>query len=324
MAVAVALPTRDGAYVEVFPAEELDQNLRSLGAIFVGTTTATTALGLLLGRWASHRSLQPLTAVTAAAAAIAEGDLDARLDGRSDPDLMTLARAFNTTAAKLQARIERDARFAANVSHELRSPLTILVNAVEVLCQRADPLDPETREVLHLLADNVHRLARTVNDLLEISRLDADAVDLHREMVPLGRCVQTVADRCAGRPVTVLDHRDGPLMAVDKRRMERIIENLVQNAETHGGGTMRVSVVADGQVVRILVDDNGSGIPAGLRTRIFERFARGPRSDTEPGGSGLGLALVAEHVRLHHGRVWAEDAPGGGARFVVELPQETR
>lgn len=115
---------------------------------------------------------------------------------------------------------------------------------------------------------------------------------------------------------------------LDKRRLERVIVNLVENAQGHGGGVRRVVVEPsneDGRsadTVRICVEDNGPGVPLDHREQIFERFARAPRGPgvLDTGGVGLGLSLVVEHVRLHGGQVWIEDAAGGGARFVVELP----
>ncbi|HET6626415.1 MAG TPA: HAMP domain-containing sensor histidine kinase [Nocardioidaceae bacterium] len=339
LAVAIALPLEasGGTYVEVFSLRELDQTLTTLAATFTGTATMTTALGLLLGLWASRRSLRPLTSVTTAAAAIAEGDLGTRLGAQRDRDLAGLADAFNRTAARLQARVERDARFAANVSHELRSPLTTMVNAVEVISDRADKLDPESREVLDLLADDVHRFARMVDDLLEISRFDAGVIRVRRQPTDIASLVQVVADRTAGRAVTEVEADAEALVCwLDRRRLERVVENLVRNAQIHGGGVTRVAVsattagqdagtVADTRVARIAVEDAGPGVPQGADEKIFERFSRGaPHRSGNPEGVGLGLALVFEHVRLHGGRVWAEGRTPHGARFVVEIPTEPR
>jgi two-component system, OmpR family, sensor histidine kinase MtrB len=112
-------------------------------------------------------------------------------------------------------------------------------------------------------------------------------------------------------------------VVADRRRMERVIANLVDNAERHGHGLIRLGVLSSDGHARIEVDDNGPGVAAADRDRVFERFARGSPADRDAtdSGVGLGLALVAEHVRRHRGRSWVEDRPGGGARFVVELPE---
>jgi signal transduction histidine kinase len=273
--------------------------------------------------------LRPLAAVNTAAAAIAGGDLRARLQEGGDPDLRVLAESFNNTARALQARVERDGRFAANVSHELRSPLTTMVNAIEVMRSRRAQLDPSSQQALDLLAEDVQRFARMVEDLLEISRVDTGHARLDLELVRVADLVARAADRTAGRVVTEVAPGGGQLQSrLDKRRIERVIVNLVENAQGHGGGVRRVLVEpssndgAPTEKVRISVEDNGPGVPPDHREQIFERFARAPRGPgvADTGGVGLGLSLVVEHVRLHGGDVTIEDVAGGGARFVVELP----
>jgi two-component system, OmpR family, sensor histidine kinase MtrB len=321
LAFVVAIPVQGGILVEVFSLSELERTLRTLGLILAFTTTLATLVGVLIGGWASRRALVPLTSLTAAASAIVRGDLGTRLPAQSDPDLGPIAEAFNSTAAELQARVQRDARFAGNVSHELRTPVTAMVNAVDILRSRRDRLDPEGREVLDFLTADVHRFSHTVRDLLETSRIDSGAVDLQTEEVPLRSYVQAVAERRVGRPVTVEDGED-LMVTIDRRLMDRVVENLVENAERHGNGVTRISVEREDGSVRVMVDDAGPGVPPEMRERVFERFARvsGAGGGSEEGGAGLGLALVADNVKLHRGRVWVEDSPEGGARFVVQLP----
>jgi signal transduction histidine kinase len=115
------------------------------------------------------------------------------------------------------------------------------------------------------------------------------------------------------------------LIHADEGRLERILVNLIHNADTHGGGATRLTVHRVGDRVRIAVEDDGPGVPVEDRDRVFERFARGssPRPSGRYDGSGLGLALAAENTHLQGGAIWVEDAPGGGARFVVELEAES-
>ncbi|MGN6575264.1 MAG: sensor histidine kinase, partial [Nocardioides sp.] len=324
LVVAIALPLADdAAYVEVFSLRELDQALTTLAVTFTGTATMTTLLGLLLGLWASRRALRPLSRFTAAAAAIAGGDLGARLEVRSDPDLAGIATAFNRTAGRLQRRVESDARFAGNVSHELRTPVTTMVNAVDLLEARAGRLTEEGREVLALLATEVRRFAQMVEDLLEISRSDSGAETLSPEPTDVEQFVARVADRAAGRPVTQVGPGADAVVAIDRRRLDRVVSNLVHNAEQHGGGVSAVRVdlrASDGEeLLRLAVEDQGPGVPGDQRQRVFERFARASGRGTGT-GAGLGLSLVAGHVRLMGGRVWVEDRQPSGARFVVEVP----
>jgi signal transduction histidine kinase len=312
-------------YLELFPLLQLDRTFRYLSSLLVAGTLVSALLGFGLGSWASRRALRPLTELTMAASRIAGGDLRARLPDRPEPDLQPLATTFNTTADALEQRVLRDARFAGDVSHELRSPLTTMVNAAEVLQRRADLHGPAAK-ALDLLTSEVDRFARMVVDLLEISRADQITDDQALEPVDVGDLVRNIIATRSDHEIAVDVDHDTPLVMVDRRRLDRVVTNLLDNAQRHAGGAVRVAVRHHDSVVRLEVDDAGPGIPHDLRDRIFDRFARGTRSGqrgTDP-GSGLGLALVAQHVQRHGGAVWVDDRPGGGARFVVEIPEASR
>jgi len=324
LAVALPVAAEDGIYVEMFPLVELDRTFRFLSSLLVAGTALSTLLGVALGWWTSRRALRPLTELTAAAARVAQGDLQARLPEQRDPDLAPLAVTFNATASALEQRVQRDARFAGDVSHELRSPLTTMLNAGEVLQRRRAELPPTARQAADLLTGEVQRFRHMVLDLLEISRIDQKLDDRTLEAVDLGDLVRNVA---ANRPDTAPAEveQPPPLVLADRRRLDHVVANLLENAERHGGGAVRTAVCRRNASVRLEVDDAGPGVPVQLRERVFERFARGTgagqRSDDT--GTGLGLAVVAQHVHRHGGAVWVEDRPGGGARFVVELPELT-
>jgi two-component system, OmpR family, sensor histidine kinase MtrB len=322
VAVAMQLPDSRATYVEVFPLRDLDRIFRFVSLMLLGGVLASGLLGGSIGWWASRRVLRPLTELTAAAARIAHGDLSTRLPERDDKDLGPIAAAFNETAGDLQARVARDARFASDVSHELRSPVTTMAAAMEVLVHRRDEVSPAARHAIDLLDADLRRFRRLVGDLLEISRVDQGAFRLSAERLDLAELARYVVARSStgDRAVPVEAPRPIPVLG-DRRRLEQVVSNLVDNAEGHGRGLVRVAVCQADRVARLEVDDAGPGVPVEDRERIFERFARVSDRDRriEDTGSGLGLALVAQHVRLHSGRVWVTDRPGGGARFVVEL-----
>jgi two-component system sensor histidine kinase MtrB len=325
LAVALPVAAEDGIYVQLSPLLELERSIRFLSRLLVAGTALSALLGVTLGWWTSRRALRPLTELTAAAARVAQGDLQARLPQQSDPDLAPLAATFNATASALEQRVRRDARFAGDVSHELRSPLTTMVNASEVLQRRRGELSTTARTAADLLANEVQRFRHMVVDLLEIARLDQDVDDQALEAIDFGELVRNVA---ASRPsdVPIDVEQPPPLVLADRRRLDRVVANLLDNAERHGGGPVRIAVSRRNGCVRLEVDDAGPGVPVQLRERVFERFARGAhaghRSDDD--GSGLGLAVVAQHVSAHSGAVWVEDSPSAGARFVVELPELPR
>lgn len=316
LAVGVPLSPAHAGFFAVFPLSDLDQALRTLSTALVLGAALTAVLGAWIGRSASRLALRPLAELGSVAAAVAEGRLDARLQTGDDPDLGPLGASFNRAVAELEHRVAADSRFAVDVSHELRTPLTTMLNSMQIIKNREASLPVSVREPFDLLAEELERFRVLVVDLLEMARHDAGQ-GLLLEEVNLAELVRTAADHAAGRPVT---EPAGPLTtSVDKRRLERVVANLVHNAESHGGGVTAVRLLRRGGTARIEVDDTGHGVPPDQRGRIFDRFARGP-GPAGSGGLGLGLAIVQRHVALHGGSVGVEDRPGGGARFVVELP----
>jgi two-component system, OmpR family, sensor histidine kinase MtrB len=322
--VGITLPGT-ARFFTVYNLSSAADNLHDLLATLIAAGIVTTALGAVLGRWAAGRALRPLRDVSQAALAIAGGMLDTRLETADARDLAVLTSSFNRMADRLQQRIERDSRFTSDVSHELRSPLTTLAAALSVIEARKDEMPERSRHALDLLAAEVRRFQRMVGDLLEISRYDSRSAEFEPSAVEIGDLVRHAAAPSAhgGIPISVDPASDHKLVFVDKRRIERVMSNLIENADRYAGGVTGVSVETENGFVRVLVDDAGPGVPEEDRTRIFERFTRGSSVAGSRGagvGSGLGLALVREHVRLHGGRVFVTDAPSGGARFVVEIP----
>ena len=320
LAVGVPVPARDAAFFELYPMTGTEQATRALTLGLAAATVVTVLLGVAVGRGATRVALRPLTRLNEAAAAVASGRLGVRLEDADDPDLQPITESFNATVADLDRRVIADARFATDVSHELRTPLTTMLNSMQVILNREDSLPEPLREPVALLADELERFRHLVIDLLEIARYEAgDQLVLDRVFV--GDLVRRAADGVAGRPVTtVADDARTVSLEVDKRRLERVVANLVGNAETHGGGCTGVRVERADRSVRVLVDDHGPGVPAELQERIFDRFTRG--HGTTASGVGLGLAIVLRHVGLHGGTVRVTSSPEGGARFVVELPLE--
>ena len=328
LAVGIPLPSANAAYFEIVPLGDIESTLDALGVSLLGASVVTTLAGAGLGWSAARRALRPLSGVSTAATALAAGRLDTRLEASEDPDLRPIASSFNDMAQALQDRIERDARFASDVSHELRSPLMTLAASIEVMNNQRDDLPDRTRSALDLMIGDVDRFQQLVEDLLEISRFDAGVVHLEPDEVHLAELVMQAVSHStdADVPVELDAELAGVVVKADKRRIVRVIANLLDNAAKYAGGATGVSLRAVEGGVQIAVEDSGEGVPLEDRGLIFNRFNRGGASGRRGGGDGmgLGLALVAEHVNLHGGRVWVEDrADGGaGARFVVELPVE--
>lgn len=325
VAIGVPLPAVDSFYFESAPFDEVESALTSLTLALAVAGLLTTLAGASLGAAAGRSVLRPLAEVRQAAVAIAGGRLDTRVSTVDDADLGALVNSFNEMARSLQERIERDARFASDVSHELRSPLTTLSASIEVLQGRREELPARAQFALDLLVADVARFNTMVSDLLEISRFDAGAASLELDSVRIDELVSlAVGTLGSSVPVQVEPAARGRTVQVDKRRVVRVLDNLLANADAYGGGATQVDVRVAAGEVHISVSDAGPGVDPGERSRVFERFARGGSVAGRRGkgdGVGLGLALVKEHVALHGGRVWVEGGPGGvGARFVVALP----
>ena len=317
--VGTPIAAIDAAYFEFVPLADVETTLgavrRSLG---LGALVAAGFAGILAAL-VSRRILRPLHEVAVAAGEVRDGDLTVRLAPRSDPDLDPLIAAFNEMVGELHDRVERDARFASNVAHELRGPLASLSAAGEHARRHAD--DPaEVRASLDILRGTVRDFNGLVVDLLDISRMEAGVASLTLEPVEIRSLINAVIDE---RPVRVDVDPDVPdLVVLDKRRVGQCLANLLQNADRYAGGATAVVVCLEDDLLSISVLDAGPGVPEEERTYIFERFARGAAAEDVAGGTGLGLALVREHMRLHGGSVTVGAADDGGSIFRLELSIE--
>jgi signal transduction histidine kinase len=234
-----------------------------------------------------------------------------------------LVDGFNAMAESLEQRIQRESRFAADVSHELRSPLATVAAAIEVIRRRQAELPNDVRMAFDVLADKIESFQRMVLDLLEISRLDAGTADLDPADIELSRFLTSVLETHESNTTVEFTAAAPRRIRADQRRLAQVIGNIVDNAHRYAGGlaTIEVDAPAAG-TVRIALEDLGPGVPPHERETIFGRFARG-EAGVHTGansGTGLGLALAAEHIHLHGGSIWVEEGRRGGARFVVELP----
>jgi signal transduction histidine kinase len=273
--------------------------------------------------WAVGRTLRPVEAIRSQVARVSEGNLGRRVpEPRTADEIARLAHTMNAMLDRLQASAERQRRFVADASHELRSPLARIRTQVEVDRAHPDSADPAaTQEAV--LAETA-RLQRLVDDLLLLARGDAGALDrASADPVDLDAVVEgeAAARRDPGRPR--IDTRAvGPAQVRGSRRqLERAVGNLLDNAVRHGSGLVTVTVTEAGGSVVLGVADDGPGVPAGAEELVFERFTRlDDARAASDGGSGLGLA-IARDVAVRHGGTLAVDAAHGpGARFVLTLP----
>ncbi len=293
-------------------------------ALLVGWVVVVLLAGLI-GRALARQTLGPVARASEAARSIAEGLMATRLPVEGTDEFGGWAASFNEMADALESKIAalseaqaRERRFTSDVAHELRTPLTALVGEASLLRAHLDRMPEDARRPAELLIQDVSRLRRLVEELMEISRFDAGRETVQAEPVELASLARSVI-RSHGWDATVA--QDGPALdlVTDRRRLERILANLIGNAVEHGRTGVRVRVAhADGCAL-IEVADKGPGILPEHVPHIFERFYKADPSRSGT-GSGLGLAIAGENARLLGGdiEVWSER--GLGTRFTVRLP----
>jgi two-component system sensor histidine kinase MtrB len=295
-----------------------------------GGKTAAVAipLAILVALLAAEAVLRPVRRLRDAARNLAKGDLDTRLDADGSDELADLARTFNDTAASLEVsmaeltRMEADARrFVADVSHELRTPLAAMTAVNEVLEEEAG-LTPDAGQAARLVGGETRKLARLVEDLIEISRFDAQTATLDSQREDVGEMIAGTLRTRGWTDSVEADLPSGVFAPVDRRRLDVIVANLVGNALRHGEPPVRVVLRAEDGSVVVEVTDAGPGLAPEVLPQVFGRFYKADVSRARSEGSGLGLSIALKNATLHGGGITADNNPGGGARFVLRLPGE--
>ena len=324
--VAGGRPPESGTELYFFFSEEsLRGDLAQLRTILLVGWVVVVALAAAAGAIVARRVLRPVAQASEAAHALAEGLLETRLPVTTDDELGVWAASFNEMAEALEEKIRalseaqaRERRFTADVAHELRTPLTALAGEAALLAEHLERMPAEAKRPAELLVEDVGRLRRLVDELLEISRLDAGREDVRAEPVDLGMLATRLLHSRGWETSVVLD-AEPVVVEADPRRVERILSNLVENALTHGGRDVAMRVGLNGSDALVEVRDRGSGMTRDQLAQAFERFYK-----TDParagGGSGLGLAIALENARLLRGAIDAWSEPGVGSRFTLRLP----
>jgi PAS domain S-box-containing protein len=242
---------------------------------------------------------------------------------RAEQTLRESERREHDAAQRLRALDDMKNTFLAAVSHELRSPLTSILGLSLTLERTADLPAEDRQDLMERLSANARKLDRLLKDLLDIDRLHRGIVEPQLRPCDLGALVRGTIDAMEVPEDRQLVVRADPVeLDADAAKIERIVENLVTNAIRHtpSGGTVWIAVHPHAGGAMLVVEDDGPGVPAELRTTIFEPFRQGPGMGMPATGTGIGLSLVQRFTELHDGRVWAEERSGGGASFRVFLP----
>jgi signal transduction histidine kinase len=285
-----------------------------------------SATALLLARFLAKGMTTPLRDMAHAAHAMSQGDYSRRVHSASRDEVGQLAAAFNRMSSEL-ANVERLRRdLVANVSHELKTPISALRARLENLLDGVEPPDPE---VLQVMLQQAERLSRLVDQLLDLSRLESGDVPIEREDLDLDPLVSAVIDEVQVARGDHLVHvraeipDDVPRLWADSERIHQVLFNLLDNAVrfTPPGGEVVVSAVHSAGRCEVRVIDTGPGIPPEHLPFLFERFYRVDQARTRgDGGTGIGLAIARSVVEAHGGRIWAESEVGRGSVFTFDLP----
>ncbi|MDQ0042869.1 ATP-binding protein [Variovorax boronicumulans] len=245
-----------------------------------------------------------------------EGDLSVRVTEEGQDEVTDLSKRFNASAERIEQLVRSHKSLLANASHELRSPLTRIRMSLELM---GDQPSPKSREEI---SRNIGELDQLIDEILLASRLDASEADMGTiEAVDL---TGLAAEECSqvNAELDLAEGTDNAALTVPgvSRLLRRAIRNLLENARRYGAGSISVELGSANGFATVRVNDRGPGVPPALRERIFEPFYRLPGASERNGGVGLGLALVKSIAERHGGTVRCEDAPEGGASFVIRLP----
>jgi two-component system sensor histidine kinase MtrB len=334
----VTLPSA-GEY-ELYIAYSFEESAKTLDFVTQVLWVAGIGLIILIGAisWFVARIVvRPIQVAAATSQKLAAGDLSARVPELGEDVLSELARNFNAMARSMQRQVtsleelsSMQQRFVADVSHELKTPLTVVRLAGDLLYQKRDQFEPTVRDTIAQLHGSLDRFSVVLGDLLEISRYDAKTVKLELEPTNL---VHLATDVCSelepiaaerGSGIEVVSPGGHCDAEVDARRIRRIIVNLLGNAIEHGEGKpIRVEIDSNSTAVSVVVEDHGIGMSDEQLAQVFNRFYRAdPSRKRTLGGTGLGLSIALEDARIHNGSLEAWGRPGLGSRFRLTVPRD--
>lgn len=306
-------------------------NFLFLAAVLVVTVTGLLVLSVSLALLAAGRVLRPVRQLADAAERIAQGQLTVQLPVTGGDELSHLVATFNAMASSLRHHVEQlrrmeaqSRRFVADVSHELRTPLAALTAVVDVLEEASGQMEGEAGAAARLVSRETRNLNRLVDDLIEMSRLDAGTAALRLEDTDVAAAIQGCLGLRGWTDEVSVEVPAGTVVRVDPRRFDVTLANLIGNALRHGAPPVTVEVrtgyVRGQRWMTVAVADHGPGLAPQVLPYIFDRFYKADSARSRSAGSGLGLAIAVANARLHGGDISADNRRGGGAVFTLRLP----
>jgi two-component system, OmpR family, sensor kinase len=301
--------------------------LRRLGFELAGAGIFIVAIGLAGGWWLASRAIRPIAEISGAAEKISGGHLSQRINvSETESELGQLASVLNQTFERLEKSFEQQVRFTADASHELRTPISVILTQIQLALSR-ERSGEEYRQTLKICENATERMRTLVNSLLELARIDSGDFQLLCEPCDLGRIARESLDLIeplAEQKNVTLNHSiESVRINADALKLGQVFVNLLTNAIAHNkeGIEICLSVKRNGNFAFIRVADNGIGIPSNALPQIFDRFFRVDQSRSRgKGNSGLGLAICKAIVDAHGGEITAKCETGKGVEFIIELP----
>jgi signal transduction histidine kinase len=299
--------------------------LDDLTAPFTRAAVLSLALSAIFAALIARSISRPIQSMASAAQAMADGKLDQRVAVDGPGEVRQLARDFNIMAERVRAAQQTERDFVANVSHELKTPLTSIQGFAQAI---RDGDAPNTRHAASIIYDESARLQRLVNGLLDSARIEAGTAQMARASLPLNEVARACATRLqprateAGVALILQLDPDLPALIGDGDRLSQVITNLIDNALKHtsAGGRVTVESTASGAFQELSVTDTGGGIPADDLPHVFDRFYQTDKSRSSGSGAGLGLSIARQIIEAHGGTISAQSVQGIGTRMTVKLP----
>jgi two-component system phosphate regulon sensor histidine kinase PhoR len=320
------------------PLSRVQPEIRIIYRVVLFGAIAAVIIALIVAYFVSRSITLPIRQVKETAQQIAKGDFSKRVRIKSKGELGELAESLNTMADELQQKMENLKRldrvrtdFVANVSHELKTPLTLIKGYIETLQNKAINDKEKSSKFISIIKEHADRLGYIIDDLLSLSEIELSRDCVNRTEFDLKEVIDEIslgfeqALAKKNQTLTASTQGDDFRIQADRNKIEQVFANLIDNAVkyTKESGRIEISLREQGQTVCVTVQDNGIGIPKEHRDRVFERFYRVDKARSrEIGGTGLGLSIVKHIVLAHNGKITIESEPNRGTKVSVTFPKK--
>jgi len=303
-----------------------DEFLHRINDSIFLSAVGTIILSLILGAIISRTITRPIRELTSATHQVAGGKLGQQVPVRSRDEIGDLASSFNKMNNDLAASLNLRKQMTADIAHELRTPLSLIIGHAEAV---HDGVLPPTKENFEIIREEAERLEQLVNDLRTLSLADAGELSMDFQPVDINKLLNDIQSHYAvqfNQKSIALDLSPAPeklYVDVDPIRFSQVVTNILDNAlrYTPQDGRVSISTMQNGNMVEIAIQDSGSGVTPQEAAHLFDRFYRADSSRSrDEGGSGLGLAIAKSIIEMHKGRLWAESEKGFGLRVYLQLP----